>query len=67
MSNLKKVRDYLKLLNGFLYAASSNPDKRNPYGHNQVINAFAQTHKDTLLKEWAPLPEIDSDYFTLYN
>ena len=67
MSNLKKVRDYLKLLNGFMYAASSNPDKRNPYGHNQVINAFAQTHKDTLLKEWAPLPEIDSDYFTLYN
>lgn len=67
MSNLKKVRDYLKLLNGFMYAASSNPDKRNPYGHNQVINAFAQTHKDTLLKEWEPLPEIDSDYFTLYN
>ena len=67
MSNLKKVKDYLKLLNGFMYAASSNPDKRNPYGHNQVINTFAQTHKDTLLKEWEPLPEIDSDYFTLYN
>ena len=67
MSNLKKVKDYLKLLNGFMYAASSNPDKRNPYGHNQVINSFARTHKDTLLKEWAPLPEIDSDYFILYN
>lgn len=67
MSNLKKVKDYMKLINGFMYAASSNPDKNNPQGHNQVINAFAQTHKDKLLKEWKPLPEIDSDYFTLYD
>ena len=41
MSNLKKVKDYMKLINGFMYAASSNPDKNNPQGHNQVINAFA--------------------------
>ncbi len=67
MSNLKKVKDYMKLINGFMYAASSNPDKNNPIGHNQVINAFAQTHQDKLLKEWKPLPEIDSDYFTLYD
>lgn len=67
MSNLKKVRDYLKLINGFMYAASSNPDKDNPFGHNQVINAYAQKHKDKLLKEWKPLPEIDSDYFVLYD
>ena len=67
MSNLKKVKDYMKLINGFMYAASSNPDKNNPQGHNQVINAFAQTHQDKLLKEWKPLPEIDSDYFTLYD
>lgn len=67
MSNLQKVKDYMKLIEGFMYAASSNPDKNNPIGHNQVINAFAQTHKDSLLKEWNPLPEIDSDYFTLYD
>lgn len=67
MSNLKKVRDYLKLINAFMYSASSNPDKDNPYGHNQVINAYAQKHKDKLLKDWEVLPEIDSDYFTLYD
>lgn len=67
MNNLKKVRDYMKLIGGFMYAAASNPDKNNPVGHNQVINTFAQTHKETLLKEWKPLPEIESDYYTLYD
>ena len=67
MDKLRKIQDYLKLINGFLYAASSNPDKYNPFGHNQVINAFAQKNKDKLLKEWKLLPEIDSDYFVLYD
>lgn len=67
MDKLKKVRDYMKLINGFMYAASSNPDKNNPFGHNQVINNFAKKNKDKLIKEWKPLPEIDSDYFVLYN
>ena len=67
MTQLNKVRDYLKLIDGFIYAASSNPDKNNPYGHNQVINAYANKHKDKLIKEWELLPEIDSDYSVLYN
>lgn len=67
MSNLIKVRDYVKLIGGFMYAAASNPNPNNPVGHNQVINSFAQTHKDKLLKEWNPLPEIDSDYYLLYD
>lgn len=67
IENLKKVKDYLKLIDGFMYAASSNPDKDSPIGHNQVINSFAVTHKDTLLKEWNPLPEIDSDYYVVYQ
>ena len=67
MSNLTKVRDYMKLIGGFMYAASSNPNPNNPVGHNQVINSFAQAHKDKLLKEWNPLPEIDSDYYLLYD
>lgn len=67
MSNLIKVRDYMKLIGGFMYAAASNPNPNNPVGHNQVINAFAKTHKDKLLKEWAPLPEIESDYYLLYD
>ena len=67
MSNLIKVRDYMKLIGGFMYAAASNPNPNNPVGHNQVINSFAQAHKDKLLKEWNPLPEIDSDYYLLYD
>lgn len=67
MSNLIKVRDYMKLIGGFMYAAASNPNSNNPVGHNQVINSFAKTHKDKLLKEWNPLPEIDSDYYLLYD
>ena len=67
MSNLTKVRDYMKLIGGFMYAAASNPNPNNPVGHNQVINVFAKTHKDKLLKEWAPLPEIESDYYLLYD
>ena len=67
MSNLIKVRDYMKLIKGFMYAAASNPNTHNPVGHNQVINSFAKTHKDKLLKEWKLLPEIESDYYLLYN
>lgn len=67
MSNLIKVRDYMKLIGGFMYAAASNPNSNNPVGHNPVINSFAQAHKDKLLKEWNPLPEIDSDYYLLYD
>lgn len=67
ISNLIKVRDYMKLISGFMYAAASNPNPNNPVGHNQVINAFAKTHKDKLLKEWTPLPEIESDYYLLYD
>lgn len=67
MGNLTKVRDYMKLIGGFIYAAASNPNPNNPVGHNQVINSFAQAHKDKLLKEWNPLPEIDSDYYLLYD
>lgn len=67
MSNLIKVKDYMKLIRGFMYAAASNPNSNNPVGHNQVINTFAKTHKDKLLKEWTLLPEIESDYYLLYD
>lgn len=67
IEDLQKASSYLKLIDGFMYAASSNPDKHNPYGHNQVINSFAEKHSDLLRKEWQTLPEIDSDYFTLYD
>ena len=67
MSNLKKVRDYMKLISRFMYAAASSPSSDSTFGHNRVINEYAQKHKDKLIKEWKPLPEIDSDYFVLYD
>ena len=44
-----------------MYAASASPSSDSPFGHNRVINEYAQKHKDKLIKEWKPLPEIDSD------
>ena len=67
MESLIKVRDYMKLIRGFMYAAASNPNKYNPVGHNQVINAFAKNNKKLLTSDWEALPEIDSDYYVLYN
>ena len=66
-TNLNKVLNYLKLVRGFIYAASSNPNENNPIGHNQIINNFAKNHKDVLTKEWEVLPELDSDYQVLYE
>lgn len=67
MESLIKVRDYMKLIRGFMYAAASNPNKYNPVGHNQVINAFAKNNKKLLTSDWEALPEIDSDYYVVYN
>ena len=67
MESLIKVRDYMKLIRGFMYAAASNPNKLNPVGHNQVINTFAKNNKKTLTSDWEALPEIDSDYYVLYD
>jgi hypothetical protein len=67
MADLEKTKNYLKLIKGFIYAASSNPDENNPFGHNQIINTFAEKNKDKLIKDWDILPEIDADYTLLYN
>ena len=67
MSDLVKVRDYLKLIKGFMYAAASSPNVINPVGHNQIINAFAKNNKQLLTKDWEVLPEIDSDYYLVYS
>ncbi len=64
--NLTKVRNYMELLKVYLYAASTTPSTNNPIGHNRTINEFAESHKDKLLKPWEKLPEISSDYATLY-
>lgn len=67
LNNLQKVRSYLKLIDGYIYAAASKPEGNITVGHNQVINEFAKTHKDSLISDWEVLPEIDSDYLTTYS
>ena len=67
MEDLIKVKDYMKLISGFMYAASADPSVYNPVGHNKVINEFAKNNKKLLTTDWAVLPEIDSDYYFLYK
>lgn len=67
MEDLIKVKDYMKLISGFMYAASTDPNVYNPVGHNKVINEFAKNNKKLLITDWTILPEIDSDYYFLYK
>lgn len=62
---LYTTKDIIKLIRSFVYAASSTAELNKPIGHNKVINEFAKNHKD-LVENWEELPEIDSDYATIY-
>lgn len=66
MQVLQNTKDALKLIETFLYAASSTAEMNSPIGHNKVINEYAKNHRDLLLTEWEELPEIDSDYAAMY-
>lgn len=65
--NIVKVRNYLRLLDTYIYAASTAPTSTVPVGHNKTINTFAKNNSQKLTTQWNPLPEIDSDYATLYS
>nr|DAF63667.1 MAG TPA: Helicase [Podoviridae sp. ctz6O13] len=65
-ASLEKARDYMKLLQVYLYAAATTPNSSYPVGHNRTANAFAESHADKLRTPWEKLPEIDSDYVALY-
>lgn len=65
-ADLEKAKNYMKMLQVYIRAASTSTDLDNPIGHNKSINEFAANHKDQLRKEWDPLPEISSDYATYY-
>lgn len=64
--NLKKAANYMEMLQVYINAASTLPSKAQPIGHNRTINEFAQTHSDKLRNPWNKLPEIPSDYATMY-
>lgn len=66
IENLEKVKSYMKMLQVYIRAASTDSNLNNPIGHNKNINKFAEDHKDQLRKAWNPLPEIRSDYATHY-
>lgn len=63
--SLQKVLGYLRLLNAYVYAASTIPNASFPFGHNRTANAFAASHSDKFLDNWEVLPEISSDYAKL--
>ena len=63
---IEQTKDALKMINTFLYAASSQSNMFMPIGHNKVFNEFAEHHKD-VIANWEPLPEIDADYALIYQ
>lgn len=65
-SDLLKAKHYMDLLKVYMTAASTLPKTNTPVGHNRTINAFAASHADKLRGTWNVLPEIESDYATLY-
>lgn len=66
LENLTKVQDVLKLVNLYIYAASSYPDTNKFIGHNKVMNEYTKNHQD-LMEKAELLPEIDSDYALIYQ
>lgn len=63
---LEKAKNYMDLLKVYMSAASTIPTASTPIGHNRTINMFADSHRDRLRASWTKLPEIESDYATLY-
>lgn len=63
---LYKTKDILKMVDTYLYAASSTSTMNTPIGHNKMFNEFAKKNQE-LIKKWEELPEIDSDYLAMYK
>lgn len=59
---LNNAQKALDLLSAYIYSASTSPDGVHYFGQNKHINEFANSHKDVLVNEWEPLPEIDQEY-----
>ena len=60
-----KTKDLLDLIEGYLYAASSQATLITPYGHNKTINDFFRNHKDAI-SSFNELPEISDETYQLY-
>ena len=56
----------IKLAKSYLYAASSVPTILSPFGHNAVLNEFAEHHKD-VYKDWQTLPVLSTDVAAMYE
>ena len=56
----------IKLAKSYLYAASAVPSILSPFGHNAVLNEFAEHHKD-VYKDFQPLPVLSTDVAAMYE
>lgn len=56
----------IKLAKSYLYAASTVPTILSPFGHNAVLNEFAEHHKD-VYKDYQPLPVLSTDVAAMYE
>lgn len=56
----------IKLAKSYLYAASAVPTILSPFGHNAVLNEFAEHHKD-VYKDYQPLPVLSTDVAAMYE
>jgi len=67
MNQMNVAEQALKMASAFIYSASTRATGDSYFGQNHQINEFAENHKDALVKQWNPLPEIDEEYAALLN
>ena len=63
--SLEEASYILQLADTYLYAASNQPSPLFPYGHNRVLNEFAENHKD-VIKNFEKLPELSPEVALTY-
>lgn len=64
--SLEEAAYIIKLAKSYLYAASAVPTILSPFGHNAVLNEFAEHHKD-VYKDYQPLPVLSTDVAAMYE
>lgn len=64
--SFEEAAQLIRLVQSYLYAASSTPNLLNPFGHNASINEFAQNHKD-IYKNFQDLPVLSQQVYNAYD
>ena len=64
--SFEEAAHIIKLAKSYLYAASAVPTILSPFGHNAVLNEFAEHHKD-VYKDYQLLPVLSTDVSAMYE